>query len=68
MPVLTPAEAAKILDRMRHTPADTCELCGTVLNSEALETLMQIGPYPVWMCTTCRQRHEKLAQRRRETD
>ncbi len=68
MPVLPPAEAAKILDDMKTTPRGTCELCGTVLNSTALENLMRIGPYPVWMCTTCRQRHEKLAQRRREND
>lgn len=62
MPVLTPADAAKILERMKTTPKGRCELCGTPLDTSAL----MIGQYPVWMCQVCRDRHERVTQRRRD--
>ena len=64
MSILTPDQAAQILERMQTTPPSRCDLCQTPFSDDTPARQTRLGPFPAWLCSECLQRHEAMLERR----
>jgi hypothetical protein len=60
MTVLTPEAARKILDDMAAEPTAGCAMCPAVFSDDIPPVKASFGPFPVWLCGTCKERHENF--------
>lgn len=65
MPVLTPQQAAAVLERMRADPPPTCDLCNVQFSDVEPPHQTNLGPFPSWMCAACLTRHEAMLEGRK---
>jgi hypothetical protein len=65
MPVLTPEDAAQILNRLRLVPPDLCDLCKTPFSDAVPARQTTLGAYQAWVCDWCLERHEAMPLRPR---
>lgn len=59
---LTPEQARQILDDMAAEPTAGCALCPVVFNDDIPPVKASFGPFPVWLCSTCKERHDSFRQ------
>lgn len=65
MAVVTPEQARQILDEMAAKRTETCALCGASFRDDIPAGKSVFGPFPVWLCPQCKERHENFRARQR---
>jgi hypothetical protein len=60
MTVLTPEEARKILDDMAAEPTAGCAMCSAVFSETITPVKASFGPFPVWLCSECKERQDSF--------